>query len=148
MYSLFRIITAYIKYGNTAFPCVQVASEFFFSFLHCFDFPFFFFLTTSKNSQSCLFSFFLPGSTRLPAGFLLHLLVLPHFFRVFVLPDKHRDIATLESLAFMNILALMREMPGEQGIGAATVHKDLNRGVIQSVEYQKLFSTSYNIHDY
>lgn len=57
LYSLFRIITAYIKYGNTAFPCVQVASEFFFSFLHCFDFPFFFFLPPQKTpSPACSLS--------------------------------------------------------------------------------------------
>lgn len=58
-----------------------------------------FFLPTRKTPALFPFIVF---STHLSAGFLLHLLVLPHFLCVFVLRDKQRDIATSESIACMN----------------------------------------------
>lgn len=83
----------------------EVAFEFFFCsfpFLHSFVF-----LsskkTTKKKPLPVLLSLFFPGSTHLPAGFLLHLLVLPHFFRVFVLPDKHRDIGAISIHEYISI---------------------------------------------
>ena len=85
--------------------------------------------------MSVIFYFKSPSHfTHLPAGFLLQFLVLPHFLRVFVLPDKHRDGSTSESFAFMNTLALMREMPAERENDSAVVHKDLNKGMTQSGE--------------
>ena len=88
---------------------VRVALEFFF-LISCTVLIFFFFFFYRLVKLPVLIFLFFSSSPPLiyRQGLLLHLLVLPHFFRVFVLPDKHRDVATSEALAFMNILALMR----------------------------------------
>lgn len=68
-----------------------------------------------------LLLFFLHVLAHLPAGLLLHLLVLPHFFGVLVLPDRHRGSVvktlglTKEKQPGHNPATLRRTEAGEEG---------------------------------
>lgn len=85
------LLTVYMKCEKLAiYLCLRLFFQLFF-----FYYPARFNL---KSSQSCSGS--LPPfarSAHLPTGFLLQLLVLPHFFGVFVLRAEHRDTTTSES---------------------------------------------------
>lgn len=118
------------------FPLFELFFQFFF-FLSCTVLISVFF-TDSKNSQFCslsLLSLFLSLSFSLDS--LAHVIYrqASSFISLFFLTSSaclscqtNTDTATSESLVFVNVLALMRQMPAEQGNGSATPGKDLNRG--------------------
>lgn len=64
-------------------------------------FEFFFFLFFKKTKQKNVAFPLLARSPHLPTGFLLHLLVLPHFFSMLVLPDTDTNsLASVHRLAW------------------------------------------------
>lgn len=93
-----------IKYENWSFLLfVRVAFEFFFFSCTVFISFFCFFLMLPTQKTPSLPPFFSLFSSPLPAGFLLQLLVLPHFLCVFVLQDTHRNIRVISIHEYISI---------------------------------------------
>lgn len=95
-------VTSNMKTGLFSFLFELLLSSFFFPAL--FSFPFFvFFLMLPTQKTPSLPPFFSLFSSPLPAGFLLQLLVLPHFLCVFVLQDTHRNIRVISIHEYISI---------------------------------------------